>query len=103
MNEDHVQAIANHVETFVRSRFQVQPDDAGFTRRVHLWEAGYVDSMGAIELIHNLERSFQITLPDTALFSEGFTSIDGIARIVASLQDAAARLVPPPQRSDQVA
>jgi acyl carrier protein len=71
------------VEEFVRARFRVRADDDLFTRDVNLWEAGYVDSAGAVEMIAFLERTFAITLPEEILFDPDFTHIRGIARLVA--------------------
>ena len=70
------------VEEFVRARFRVRVDDDLFTRDVNLWEAGYVDSAGAVEMIAFLERTFGITLPEEVLFDPDFTHIRGIARLV---------------------
>ncbi|HEY2732124.1 MAG TPA: phosphopantetheine-binding protein [Polyangia bacterium] len=79
MSED----IERAVEEFLRARFRVRPDDAEFNRDVNLWEAGYVDSVGVIELIAFLERTFAIALPEEILFDPDFTHIRGIARLVA--------------------
>jgi acyl carrier protein len=71
------------VEEYVRSRFRVRPDDEVFTRDVNLWEAGYVDSAGAVEMIAFLERTFAVTLPEEVLFDPDFTHVRGIARLIA--------------------
>ena len=39
------------------------------------------------ELIVFLESNFSIQVPDTALFSPQFTSIDGIASLVQQVRD----------------
>jgi acyl carrier protein len=71
------------VEEFIRTRFRVRPDDDFFTRDVNLWDAGYVDSAGAVEMIAYLERTFAVTLPEEVLFDPDFTHIRGIARLIA--------------------
>jgi acyl carrier protein len=80
--------IGSAIETFIRGRFEVPEGDARFTRTVNLWEDGYVDSMGVVEVIEFLEQTFGVRIPETVLFSPDFTHIDGIARIVAGLQGA---------------
>jgi len=70
------------VESFIRERFRVRPDDDRFSREVNLWEEGYVDSAGVVEMIAFLERTFAITLPEEVLFDPDFTHIRGIARLV---------------------
>jgi acyl carrier protein len=87
MHEEH----ETTVEEFVRSRFRVRADDDSFTRDVNLWEAGYVDSAGAVEMIAFLERTFAITLPEEVLFDPDFTHIRGIGRLVARLLGRPAR------------
>lgn len=78
--------IAAAIESFIRIRFQVSPTDTGFTRQAHLWEAGYIDSMGVVELIQHLETTFDVMIPADVLFAPEFATVDGIAACVASLE-----------------
>jgi acyl carrier protein len=74
--------IEETVERFIRSRFRVRTDDDHFSRDVNLWEDGYVDSAGVVEMIAFLEKTFVIKLPDEVLFDPDFTYIRGIARLI---------------------
>jgi acyl carrier protein len=76
------QDVAAAVEEFARREFSIKPSDQRFDRTVDLFEDGYVDSIGVIELIQFLEKTFAIDIPETDLFSPEFSTIDGIARIV---------------------
>lgn len=76
------QDVAAAVEEFARREFSIKESDQRFDRTVDLFEDGYVDSIGVIELIQFLERTFAIEIPEADLFSPEFSSIDGIARIV---------------------
>lgn len=76
------QEVAATVEEFARREFSIKPSDRRFDRTVDLFEDGYVDSIGVIELIEFLERTFVIKIPEEDLFSPEFSTIDGIARIV---------------------
>ena len=80
-----VDEVAASVETFLRARSRVSAEDLRFSRRCNLWEDGYVDSIGVVELIGHLEATFDVDLPDEALFDPDFTSVNGIARIVSEL------------------
>jgi acyl carrier protein len=84
-NDSRAERIACALEAFVRERFLVRADDARFTRTTSLWDEGYVDSTGVVEVIAFLEQTFSITLPDEALFSPEFRSIAGIASLVAQI------------------
>lgn len=77
--------IADRLEAFIRKRFHVSEQDASFTRAKNLWEHGYVDSIGLLELVGFIERTFGVALPDEALFDPAFTHVDGMAGIVSAL------------------
>ena len=85
---DSAEAAARDIERFIRERFQIADDESGFSRSVNLWEEGYVDSMGVVEVIAFLEQRFRVHLPEEVVFSPDFTNIDEIARFVVSLRAA---------------
>ena len=78
-------AIADRIEAFVRTEFDVSPSDNGFDRAVDLFELGYIDSVGFAELLAFLTEEFGVDIPEDDLLSEDFTRIDGIADIVSRL------------------
>ncbi len=57
-------------------------DDAEFTCDVHLFEAGYLDSLSLVRLIAFVEADFTVQLDKKQLFSEEFTTINGIASLI---------------------
>jgi acyl carrier protein len=79
------QAIADQIEAFIRSQFEVDPDDNGFDRTVDLFELGYVDSVGFAELLAFLAEEFGVEVPEDDLLSDDFLRIDGMAKIVSRL------------------
>jgi acyl carrier protein len=42
-----------------------------------------VDSIGAVEMIACLEAKYGLKIPEEVLFDAGFSSIDGIAGLIA--------------------
>jgi acyl carrier protein len=78
--------IGDSVETFVRDQFNVSDSDPGFDREVDLFDGGYVDSIGVAELLEYVTQEFGVDIPESDLFSDEFSSIEGIASIVARLQ-----------------
>lgn len=76
--------MAARIESFIRQHFRIADDDRGFSRDAHLFESAYVDSAGVVELIMFLESTFRVTLEDEQIFSEQFTSINGIATLLAA-------------------
>ncbi len=80
-----IEGIAERVEQFIRARSRVSFDDLRFSRQSNLWEDGYVDSIGVVELIGYIEGTFEVAVPDEVLFDPDFANVDGIARIVFAL------------------
>jgi acyl carrier protein len=77
------QDVAAALEEFARREFSIKDSDQRFNRTVDLFDDGYVDSIGVIELIQFLESTFAIDIPEEDLFSPEFSTINGIATIVA--------------------
>lgn len=82
--------IEDVIETFIRDRFRVSADDSFFSRSVNLWEEGYVDSAGVVEMIAFLETRFELTLPEEVLWDPDFTHVQGIAALVAKAKSTSA-------------
>jgi D-alanine--poly(phosphoribitol) ligase subunit 2 len=78
-------AIADRIEAFVRSQFEVDPNDHGFNRIIDLFELGYIDSVGFAELLAFLSEEFGVEVPEDHLLSDEFLRIDGMAMIVSRL------------------
>lgn len=74
--------IAQEVERFIRAHFRVLDSDASFHRDADLYESGFVDSAGIVELISFLESTFNIDLPYEDLVTDAFTTINGISVVV---------------------
>lgn len=78
--------IAGHLEAFIRVQFSIAPSDPRFNRSALLFEHGYVDSVGAVELLAFVQDKFGVVVPDEELLSEEFSTIDGIATVIGRLQ-----------------
>ncbi len=75
--------VEHRVEEYIRAQFGVSPTDPGFGRDIDLFEGGYVDSMGVVELLEFLREEIGVEIPDADLLSDDFLSLAGIARIVS--------------------
>ena len=78
----YVEIIATKLKAFVAADSQVPLDDGDFTCDVHLFEAGYLDSLSLVRLLAFVEADFTVQLDETQLFSEEFTTINGIASLI---------------------
>jgi acyl carrier protein len=78
--ESHME---HRIEEFIRMQFGISLTDPMFNPQVDLFEAGYVDSMGIVELLEFLRGEFNVEIPDDDLLSDDFSNIAGITRIVS--------------------
>ncbi|MGH4019211.1 MAG: acyl carrier protein [Pseudonocardiaceae bacterium] len=74
--------IADRLEAFVRTQYSIGADDPGFTREVDLFDLGYVDSIGLVELLTFINANFEVEVEDDDLLSDEFSNIHGMAKIV---------------------
>lgn len=81
--------VSDELERFIRGHFAIDDDDELFSRDVNLWEEGYVDSTGVVEVIAHIETTWQLQVPDELLFDPDFVTISGMARLLSALEDAA--------------
>jgi acyl carrier protein len=77
-------SIADQLEDFVRRAGEIPDDDPDFDRNVHLFEAGYLDSLGVVRLIDYLETTYALKFTENELFDPGFTTVRGISDITAA-------------------
>jgi acyl carrier protein len=87
--------IADRIEQFIRSHFRVAPGDSRFSRTQPLFDMGYVDSVGVVELLAFVAEEFCVEVADELLTSDEFSSIEGIAAIVCRLSDDSTQSLPP--------
>jgi acyl carrier protein len=80
--------VAERVEHYIRIQFRVAAGDTRFSRSLPLFESGYVDSVGVVELLSFLSEEFAVDLPDDALMSDEFSTINGIAAVVSRCEVA---------------
>ena len=78
--------IQDRIEGFIRSQFMVSDDDARSDRSTELFENGYVDSVGVVELLSFIADEFSVDIPEEMLLSEEFSTVGGIGRIVGRLK-----------------
>lgn len=83
MNKWTRESIAETMEAEIRRMASVSKDDREFTRDVHIFDYGYVDSFGAVDLVSFSERTFCITVPDADLANIPMNTVNEIANYIA--------------------
>jgi len=74
--------IATTVEAEIRRMANVAATDSEFTRDVHIFDYGYVDSFGAVDLVSFCEKTFGISVPDADLANIPMNTVNEIAGYV---------------------
>ncbi|WP_028551043.1 acyl carrier protein [Paenibacillus sp. UNC451MF] len=66
-----MQDLLQQLEEHIRNRYEIEADDDDFTVDVHLFDYGYIDSIGATALIAHIEKTYsiQVTNQDLMLYS----------------------------------
>lgn len=85
-----VTTVAQQLDRFIRTKFEIAPDDPDFGNDVHLFDYGYVDSFGAQALIAFVENTFHIQINDDDLVKYPLNTVNEIARFIIKRQAARA-------------
>jgi methoxymalonate biosynthesis acyl carrier protein len=65
-----MEEIIQHLEQHIRERYEIDPDDDDYGVDVHLFDYGFIDSIGATALIAHIEQKYgiQVTNQDIMLY-----------------------------------
>ena len=82
----HIEAIIKTLADYIREQFDIG-DDPDYNSEVDLLEYGFLDSMGAMEVIAYIEEeySIEITQKDVVLYP--MNTIAEIAEVIANKLD----------------
>lgn len=75
--------VTQKIFDYVRDYFEIG-DDPDYTTDVHLFDAGFVDSLGAVEIIAFVEREFNIKITQKDITLYPMNTIEEIAEVVES-------------------
>lgn len=75
--------VSEKISEFIKDKFEIG-NDPDFSNDVHLFNEGFVDSFGAVEIIHFVEETYgiEITQKDITLFP--MNTVNEIAQVVES-------------------
>ena len=73
----------DQLRSFIQERFEVPETDPDFSNDVHLFDYGYVDSFGAVELNSFVEKTFAIKVTTSDLIAFPLNTIQEIATFIA--------------------
>ena len=75
--------IMTELRSFIRHRFKVPDDDPDFTDDVHLFDYGYIDSFGAVELTTFVRTQFATEITESDLIAYPLNTVREIADFVS--------------------
>jgi D-alanine--poly(phosphoribitol) ligase subunit 2 len=78
----HTAEIASGIRTYICDRFNVPVEDPDFTNDVHLFDYGYVDSFGAVDLTLFVETQFTVKVSESDMVVYPLNTINEIAEFV---------------------
>ena len=75
--------VTERIFEFVREHFDIG-DDPDYTPEVHLFVEGFVDSLGAVEIIDFVENEFGIKITQKDITLYPMNTVSEIAKVVES-------------------
>jgi D-alanine--poly(phosphoribitol) ligase subunit 2 len=63
-------------------KYDVPPDDTDFDNDVHLFDYGFIDSFGAVELITYVEDTFGVRVSPSDLIAYSLNTINEISQFI---------------------
>lgn len=73
--------IENKLETYIRDYFEIG-DDPDLTLDTHLFDEGFVDSLGAVQIVSFVEETFGIEITQKDLTLYPMNTINEITEVI---------------------
>ncbi|HXT10450.1 MAG TPA: phosphopantetheine-binding protein [Candidatus Angelobacter sp.] len=78
----NLEAVQSDLRNFIRQNYSIAADDRDFTDDVHLYDAGYIDPMGAGSLKTFVESKFAIQLTPADLATQRLNTVRELSTFV---------------------
>ena len=69
------------IESYIRNEFEIG-DDPDFSNDIHLFDSGFVDSLGATTIVMYIEKEFDIQITQKDLMKYPMNTVEEIAAVV---------------------
>lgn len=76
-------SVQETISEFIKEKFEIY-DDPDFNDDVHMFNEGFVDSFGAVEIIHFIEEEFDIEITQKDITLYPMNTVNEIADVVES-------------------
>ena len=81
-----IEEIKKILRDYIVERYAIPAGDADFTDDVHLFDYGYVDSFGAVDLVSFVQEALGITISQGDLIAYPMNTINEIATFTSLRQ-----------------
>ena len=75
-------SIQEYLAKHIRQKYGVAPSDADFSDDVHLFDYGFIDSFGAVQLVKYVEDTFGVRASPADLIAYPLNTINEIAAFI---------------------
>lgn len=73
--------ITEKIENYIRNEFDIG-DDPDFSNDIHIFDSGFVDSLGATTIVMYVEKEFDIQITQKDLMKYPMNTVEEIAAVV---------------------
>ncbi|WP_281882935.1 acyl carrier protein [Paenibacillus sp. YYML68] len=77
-----MQQLLDELEAHIRTRYSIDADDDDFSVDVHLFDYGFIDSIGATALIAHIEQTYGIQVTPQDLMLHPMNTVREIAAFI---------------------
>lgn len=74
--------VSARLHTFIRERFGIPSDDADFNNDINLYDFGYIDSFGAVELTTFIEDTFGVRFEDSDWVQHSLNTVNEMSAFI---------------------
>ncbi len=74
--------VKNTIRKYIMEHFGIEADDPDFSDDVHLFDYGFVDSLGATEIVLFLEQAFSVTITQKDITLYPMNTVNEISAVV---------------------
>ncbi|UJF33162.1 acyl carrier protein [Paenibacillus hexagrammi] len=71
------------LEQHIRERYEIEEDDDDFGVDVHLFDYGFIDSIGATALIAHIEKTYSVQVTNQDLMLYPMNTVREIAEFIS--------------------
>ncbi|KIL35342.1 phosphopantetheine attachment protein [Gordoniibacillus kamchatkensis] len=79
-----MEELLQQLEDYIRERYEIDENDEDFDADVHLFDYGYIDSIGATALIAHIEKTYGIQVTQQDLMLHPMNTVREIATFIHS-------------------